>query len=162
MPTESVIQSNLLILCNPLLLLPSIFPSIRVFSNELALCISWLNYWSFSFSISPSNKYSGLMFFRVDWFDLFIVQGTLQVSSPAPQFKTSILWLSAFFKFQLSHSYMTTGKTIDFTIWTFVGKVVSLPFNTLSSFVIAFLPRSKHLFISWMQSLSTVTLGPKK
>ena len=126
----------------PLLLLPSIFPSIRVFSNELALHIKWPKYWSFSFSISPSNEYSGLISFRIDWFDLIAVQGILKSLLQLNNSKTSILQGSAFFKFQLSHLYITTGKTIALTIWIFVGKVMSLLFNTLSRFVIAFLPRT--------------------
>ena len=136
--------SNHLILGCPLLLLPSIFPSIRVFSNELALPIRWPKYWSFSFSISPSNEYSGLVFFRIDWFDL-AVQGTHKSLLQHHGSKASILWCSAFFMVQFSHPYMTTGKTIDLTIWTFVGEVISLFFNTPSRFVIVLLPRSKCL-----------------
>ena len=143
--------SNHLILCCPLLLLPSVFPSIRVFSNESVLCIRWPKYWSFSFSISPSNEYSQLISFRMDWLDLCAVQGTpksfLQHHSP----KVSILQHSTFFIVQLSHPYMTTGKTIALTRWTFVGKVMSLLFNMLSRLVIAFLPRSKHHLTSWLQ-----------
>ena len=154
--------SDHLILCHPLLLLPSIFPSIRVFSNESVLCIRWPKYWSFSFSISPSNEYSGLISFKIDWFDLPAVQGTLRSLLQHHSSKASIVRLSAFFMVQLSHLYMTTGKTIALTIWPFVSKVMSLLFNTLSSFVIAFLPRSKHLLISWMQSPSAVILEPKK
>ena len=142
--------SNCLILYSPLLLLPLIFPSIRVFSNELAVCVRWPKYWSFSFSISPSNEYSGLMSFRIDWFDLLAVQGTLKSLLQCHSSKASILWYSAFFMVQLSHSYMTTGKTTALTIQTFVGKVISLLFNMLSRFVTAFLPRS--LLISWLQS----------
>ena len=133
MSIESVMASNLLVLCHLLLLLPSIFPSIRVFSSESALRIRWPKYWSFSFNISPSNEYSGLISFRIDWFGPFAVQGTLE-SSPAPQYKI-INSLAAFFMVQLSHPYITTGKTIALTIWTFVGKVMSLLFNTLSRFV---------------------------
>ena len=139
MSLESVIPSNHLILCCPLLFLPSIFPSIRGFSNGSALRISWPKYWSFSFSISPSNEYSGLISFRIDWLDLLAVQGTLK-SSPTPQFKASILKHSTFFIVQLSHPYMTTGKTL--TRQTFVGKVMSLLFNMLSRLVVAFLPRA--------------------
>ena len=135
MSIESMMPSNHLILCHPLLLLSSIFPSIRAFSNKSALCVKWPKYWSFKFSISPSNEYSGLISFRIDWFDLLTVQGTLK-SSPAPQFESvnslSILWHSAFFMVQLSHPYTTTRKMIALTIWTFVGKVMSLLFNTLS------------------------------
>ena len=158
----SVMPSNHLILCHPLLLPPSIFPSIRVFSNESVLCIRWPKYWSFSFSISPSNEYSGLISFRIDWLDLFAVQGTLKSPLQHHSIKASILWHSAFFIVQLSHPYMTTGKTIALTRRTFVGKVPSLLFNMLSRLVIAFLPRSKHLFISWLQSPSAVILEPKK
>ena len=138
-------SSNHLILCHPLLFLPSIFPSIRVFSNELALRIRWSKYWSFSFSISPSNEYLGLISFRIDWFDFHVVQGTLKSLLQHHSLKTSILRWSTFFRVQLSHPYMTTGKSIALTIQTFVGKVLSLLFNTLSRFVIAFLPRSKCL-----------------
>ena len=151
MSSESVMPSNQLILCHPLLLLPLIFPSIRVSSNESVLCIRWPKYWSFSFSISPSNEYSGLISFRMDWLDLLAVQGTLQNLLQHHSSKASVLWCSAFFMVQLSHLYMTIGKTIAFTRWTFVGKVMSLLFNTLSRFVTAFLPRSKHLLISWLQ-----------
>ena len=146
----------------PLLLLPSIFPSIRVFFNESVLHIRWPKYWSFSFSISPSNEYSGLISFRMDWFDLLVVQGTLMSLLQHHSSKPSILWCSAFFMVQLSHPYMTTGKTIALTRWTFVGKVMSLLFNKLSRFVIAFLPRSKRLLISSLHSPSAVTLEPKK
>ena len=135
MPIESVMPSNHLILCHPLLLLPSIFPSIRVFSNELLLHIGWPKYWSFSFNISPSNKYSGLTSFRMDWLDLLAVQGTLQSLLQHHSSKASILWLSAFFIVQLSHPYMTNGKTIALTRWIFVGKVMSLLFNMLSRLV---------------------------
>ena len=146
----------------PLLLLPSIFPSIRVFSSESALPIRWPNYWSFSFSISPSNEYSGPISFRIDWLDLLAVQETLKSLLQHHSSKASILWLSAFFIGQLSHPYMTTGKTIALSRWTFVGKVMSLLFNILSRLVIAFLPRSKHLLISWLQSPSAVILEPPK
>ena len=146
MSIELVMPSNHLVICHPLLLLPSIFPRIRVFSNESVLCIRWPNYWSFSFSISPSSEYSGMISFRIDWFDLLSVQGTLQLNSS----KASILQSSAFFIVQLSHPYMTTGKTIALTTWIFVDKVMSLLFNILSRFVIAFLPRSKHLLILWL------------
>ena len=161
MSIESVIASNHLILCHPLLLLLSIFPSIRVFSNESVLPIRWPNYWSFSLSISPSNEYSGLISFRMDWLDLLAVQGTLK-SLQHHSSKTSILQLSAFFIAQLSHPYMTTGKTIALTKRTFVGKVMSLLFNMLSRLVMTFLPRSKHLLISWLQSPSAVILEPPK
>ena len=144
MSIESVMPSNYLILCHPLLLLPSIFPSIRVFSNESALHIRWPKYWSFSFSISPSNEYSGLISFRIDWLDLIEVQGTLKSLLQHHSSKASILRHSAFFMVQLSHPYMTTGKTIALTRWTFVSKVMSPLFNTLSRFVVGFLPRSKH------------------
>ena len=148
---ESVMPSNHLILCHcPPPFLPSIFPSIRVFSNEIVFHIRWPKYWSFSFSISPSNKYPGLIFLRIDWFDLLAIQGTLK-SSPAPQFK-GIISLAVFFIVQLSHPYMTTGKIIALAIWNYVGKVMSLLFNILSRFVIAFLPRNKSLLISWLQS----------
>ena len=139
---------NYLILHCPLLLLTSIFPSIRVFSNESALHIRWPKYWSFSFNISPSNEHSGLISFRMDWLDLLAVQGTLKSLLQYHRSKASILWCSAFFIVQLSHPYMTTGKTIALTRWTFVGKVMSLLLNMLSRLVIAFVPRSKHLLIS--------------
>ena len=139
---------NHLILCHPLFLLPSIFPSIRVFPNKSALLIRWPKYWSCSFSISLSNEYSGLISFRIDWLDLLAVQGTLKSLLQYHSSKASIFWCSAFFMVQLSHPYMTTRKTIALTIQTFVGKVTSLLFNMLSRFVIAFLPRSKHLLIS--------------
>ena len=145
MPIESVMPSNHPILCCPLLLLPSVFPSIRVFSNESALCMRWPRYWSFSFSISPSNEHPGLISFRMDWLDLLAVQGTLKNLLQPHSSKASILLHSAFFIVQLSHPYMTTGKTIALTRQTFVGKVMSLLFNMLSSLVIAFLPRSKDL-----------------
>ena len=151
-----------LILCHPLLLQPSVFPSIRVFSNESVLCIRWPKNWSFSFSISPSNEYSGLISFRMDWLDLFAVQGTLKSLLQHHSSKASILQCPVFFLVQLSHPYMTTGKTIALTIWTSVGKVMSLLFNMLSRFVIAFLPRNKHLLISWLQSPSLLILEPKK
>ena len=146
--------SNHLILCRPLPFLPSVFLNIRVFSNESVLLIRWPKYWSFYFSISSSNKYSGLISFRIDWLDLLAVQVILE-SSPAPQAKASILWYSAFFMVQLSHLYMTTRKTTALTIWTFIGSDASA-FNMLSRFVIALLPRSKSLLISWLQSPSTV------
>ena len=148
MSIGSVMPSNHLILCRPLLLLPSTFPSIRVFSRESVLCIRWPNYWSFSFSISPSNEYSGLIFFRIDWFDFLAVQGTLKSLLQHHSSKASILWCPAFFMVQLSHPYMATGKTIALTIWTFISKLMSLLFNTLFRFVIAFLPKSKRLLIS--------------
>ena len=154
--------SNHLILCCPLLLPPSIFPSIRVFSNESVLHIRWPKYWSFSFSINPSNEYSGLISFRMDWLDLLSVQGTLQSLLQHHSSKASILRCSAFFIVQLSHPYMTTGKTIALTRWTFVGKVMYLLFNILSGLVITFLPRSKRLLISWLQSPSAVILELKK
>ena len=161
MSIESVMSSNQLILSNSLLLLPLIFPSIRVFSSESVLRVRWTKYWSFSFSISPSNEYSGLISFRIDWLDLLVVQGTLKSLLQHHSSKVSVLWCSAFFMVQLSHPYMTTGKTITLTRQTFVGKVMSLLCNTLSRFVIAFLPRSKRLLISWLQSPSTVILEPK-
>ena len=151
-----------LILCRPLLLPPSIFPNIRVFSNESALCIRWPKYCSFSFSISPSNEYSGLISFRMNWLDLLAVQGTLKSLLQHHSSKISILQHSAFFKVQLSHPYMTAGKTITLTRWTLVGKVISLVFNMLSRLVKTFLPRSKHLLISWLQSPSAVILEPPK
>ena len=146
------------ILCHPLLLLLSIFPSIRVFSDESVLCIRWPKYWSFSFSMSPSNEYSGLISFRIDWLDLLAVQGTLKSLLQYHSSKASILQHSAFFMVQLSHPYMTTGKTTALTRQIFVGKVTSLLFNKLSLLVMVFLPRSKHLLISWLQSPSTVIL----
>ena len=161
MSIELVMPSNHLILCH-LLLLPSIFPSIRVFSNELVLHIRWPKYQSFSFSISPSNEYSGLISFRIDWFDLLAVQGTLKSLLQHHSSKASILWCSAFFIVQLSHPYRTTGKTIALIRWTFAGKVLSLLFSMLTRFVIAFLPRSKCLLISWLRSPSAVILEPKK
>ena len=155
---ELVMSSNQLILCHPLLLLPSIFPRIRVFSNESVLCIRWPTYWSFSFSISPCIEYSGLISFRIDWFDLLAVQGTLKSLLQHHISKASVLQHSDFFMVQLSHPYMTTRKTIALIIWTFVGKVMSLLFNMPSRLVITFLPRSKPLLISWLQSPSSVIL----
>ena len=152
---------NHLILCRPLLLLPSIFPSIRVFSNESVL-IRWPKYWNFSFNISPSDEHPRLISFRMDWLDLLAVQGTLKSLLQHHSSKASIPSCSAFLIIQLSHPYMTTGKTIALTRWTFVGKVMSLLFNMLSRLVIAFLPRSKHLLISWLQSPSAVILQPQK
>ena len=152
--------SNHLILCHPLLLLPSIFPSIRVFSNESALHIKWPKYWSFSFSISPSSEHSELISFMIHWLDLLAVQGTLKSLLQHHSSKASILRHSAFFAVQLSHPYMTTGKTIALTRRTFVGKVMSLLLNMLSRLVINFLPRSKRLLISWLQSPSAVILEP--
>ena len=160
MPTELVMPSNHLILCCPFLFLPSIFPSIRVFSNESVLYIRWPKYWSISFNISPSNEYSGLIFFMIDWFDLLAVQGILKSIFQHHSSKASVLWCTAFFMVQLSHPYMTTRKNIAFTRWTFVGKVMSLLFNMLSRLVIAFIPRSKRLLISWLQSPSAVILEP--
>ena len=162
MSIESVIPSNHLILCRPLLLLPSTFPSIRVFSNESTLCIRWPEYWSFSFSISPSNEHPGLISFRMDWMDLLAVQGTLKSLLQHHSSKTSILQRSAFFTVQLSHPYMTIGKTIALSRWPFVGKVISQLFNMLSRLVITFLPRSKRLLFSWLQSPSAVILEPPK
>ena len=150
MSIESVMLSNHLILCRSIFLPPSIFPSIRVFSNESVLHIRWPKDWTFSFNISPSNEYSGLISFRIDWLDLLAVQGTLKSLLQHHNSKASILWHSAFFMVQLSHLYMTTGKTIALTRWTFVGKVMSLLFNMLSRLVITFLPRSKHLLILWL------------
>ena len=162
MSIESVMPSNHLILCHPLLLLPSIFPSIRVFSNESVIRIRWPKYWSFSFSISPSNEYSGLISFRTDWFELLAVQWILKSLLQHHSSKASILQCSAFFIVQLSHPYMTTGKTIALTRPTFVGKVMSLLLNMLSRLVITFLPRSKRLLISWLLSPSAVILEPRK
>ena len=154
--------SNHLILCRPLLLLPSIFPSIKVFFwKESVLCIRWPKYWSFSFSISPSNEHPGLISFRKDWLDLLAVQGTFKSLLQHHSSKASILRHSAFFTVQLSHPYMTTGKTIALTRWNFVGKVMSLLLNMLCRLVITFLPRSKHLLISWLQSPSAVILEPQ-
>ena len=160
MSIKSVMPSNHLILCHPLLLLPSIFPSSRVFSNESALHIRWPKYWSFSFSISPSNEHPGLIAFRMDWLDLLAVQGTLKSLLQHHSSKASILRHSAFFTVQHSHPYMTTGKTTALTRWTFVGKVMSLLLNMLSRLVITFLPRSKRLLISWLQSPWAVILEP--
>ena len=159
---ESVMPSNHLILCRPLLLVPLIVPSIRVFSRESALHIRWPKYWSLSFNISPSNEYSGLISFRMDWLDLLAVQGTLKSLFQHHSSKASILWHSAFFIVQLSHPYVTTGRTIALTRRTFVDKVMSLLFNMLSRLVITLLPRSKHLLISWLQSPSTLILEPRK
>ena len=162
MSIESVMPSNHLILCRPLLLPSSIFPSIRVFSNESVLHIRWPKYWSFSFSISPSSEHPGLISFRIDWLDLLAVLGTLKSLLQHHSSKASILQHSAFFVVQLSHPYMATGKTIALTRRTFVSKVMSLLFNMLSGLVIAFFPRSKHLLLSWLQSPSAVILEPKK
>ena len=162
MPIESVMPSNHLILCRPLFLLPPISPSIRVFTNESTLCMRWPKYWSFSFSTSPSNEHPGLISFRMDWLDLLAVQGTLKSLLQHHSSKASILQRSAFFIVQLSHLYMTTGKTIPLTRQAFVGKVMSLLFNMLSKLVITFLPRSKLLLILWLQSPSTVILEPRK
>jgi len=159
---ESVMPSNHLILCCPLLLLPSVFPSIRIFSNESVLCIRWPKYWSFNFSISPSNEYSGLISFRMDWFDLLAVQGTLKSLLQHYSSKASILQRTPFFLVQLSYPYVTTGKTIALPRRTFVGKLMSLLFNMLSRLVIAFLPKSQRLLISLLQSPSAVILEPKK
>ena len=161
MSIKLLMPSNHLILCRPLLLPPSLFLSNRVFSNESVLCIRWSKYWSFSFIISPSNEYSRLIYFRMDWLDLLAVQGTLKSLFQHHSSKASILQHSAFFKVQLSHPYMTTGKTIALTRWTFIGKVMSLLFNMLSR-VITFFPRSKCLLISWLQSPSAVILEPRK
>ena len=152
--------SNNLILCPPLLLLPSVFPSIRAFSSESVLRIRWPKYWSFTFSISPSNEYSGLISFRMEWLDLLAVQGTLKGPLQHHHSKESILQHSVFFIVQLAHSYMTTGKTKALTRWTFFGKVMSLLFNMLFRLVIIFLPRSKHLLISWLKSPCAVVLEP--
>ena len=154
--------SSHLILCHPLLLLPPIPLSIRVFSNKSTLCMRWPKYWSFSFSISPSNEHPGLITFRMDWLDLLAVQETLKSLLQHHSSKASIFRCSAFFRVQLSHPYKTTGKTIPLTSWTFVGKVTSLFFNMLSRLVITFLPRSKCFLISWLQSPSAVILEPKK
>ena len=154
--------SNHLILCHPLFLLPSIFPSVRVFSNYSALHIRWPKYWSFGFNISPSNEHPGPISFRMDWLDLLAVQGTFNSLLQHHSSKASILQCLALFIVQLSHPYMTTGKIIALTRWTFVGKVMSLLFNMLSRLVITFLPRSKCLLISWLQSPSAVILEPKK
>ena len=159
MSIESVMPSNYLILCHLLLLPPSILPTIRVFSNESVLHIRWPTYWSFSFSISTSNEYSGLISFRMDWLDFLTVQVSLRSLLQHCSSKASILWCSAFFIVQLSHPYMTTGKTIALTRWTFIGKVMSLLFNMLSRLVIAFLQTSKCLLISWLQSPSASDFG---
>ena len=160
MSIESVMPSKHLILCYSLLLPPSIFPNIRVFSSESVLCIWWPKYWSFSFNISFSNEHPGLISFRMDWLGLLAVQQTLKSLLQHHSSKASILWCSAFFIVQLSHSYMTTGKTIALTRWTLVGKVMSLLLNILSRLVITFFPRSKCLLISWLQSLPAVILEP--
>ena len=161
-PIESVMPSSHLILCHPLLLPPSIFPSIRVFSNESTLLMRWPKYWSFSFNISPSNEHSGQISFRMDWLDLLAVQGSLKNLFQHCSSKASILQYSAFFIVQLLHPYMTTGKTIALTRQTFVVKVMSLLFNMLSTLVITFLPRNKRLLISWLQSPSAVIWSPEK
>ena len=162
MSIQSVMPSNHLMLCHPLLLLPSIFPSIRVFSNESVLLIRRPKYLSFNFSICPSNEYSGRISFRMDWLDLLAVQGTLKSLLQHHSSKVSILRRSAFFIVQFSYPYMTTGKTIALTSWTFVGKLISLLFNMLSWLVISCLPKSKHLLISWLQSPSGVFWSPPK
>ena len=162
MSIESVMPSNDLILCHPLLLPPSIFPSIRVFFSESVLLISWPKYWSFSFSISPSNEYSGLISFRIGWFYLLAVQGTLKSLCQHRSSKASVLQCSAFFMLQLPHPYMTTRKTTALTRQKFVGKVISLLSNMLSRLVTAFLARGKFLLISWLQSPSAVILEPPR
>ena len=162
MSIELVMPSSSLILCHSFFLLPSIFPSIWVFSNESVFHIRWPKYWTFSFSISPSNEYSGLISFRIDWLDLLAVQGTLKSLLQHHSSKASILQRSGFFMVQLSHPYMTVGKTLALTIQTFVDKVMSLLFNMLSRLVITVLPRSKCLLISWLRSMSAVILEPKK
>ena len=162
MSVESVMPSNNLLLHCPLLLLPSIVPSIRVFSNESAIHIRWPKYWSCSFSISPSNEYSGLISFRIDWLNLLEVQGTLQSLLQQYSSKATILQCSDFFMVQLSHTHMTTAKTIALTRWNCVSKVMSMLFNTLSRFVKAFLPRNKRLLISWLHSPPPLILEPKK
>ena len=159
---KSVMPSSHLILCRPLLLLPPIPPSIKVFSNESTLLMRWPKYWSFGFSISPSNEHPGLISFSIDWLDLLAVQRTLRSLFQHHSSKASILWSSAFFTVQLSNPYMTTGKTIVLTRWTFVGKLIHLLFNMLSRLEITFLPRSKRLLISWLQSPSAVILEPRK
>ena len=161
MSIELVMPSNHLILCHPLLLPPSIFPNIRVFSNESVLHIRWPKYWSFIFSTSPSREYSGLISFRMDWLDLLAVQRTLKSLLQHHSSKASVLWCQALFIVQLSHPYMTTGKTIALTRWVFIGKVMSLFFNKLSSLVLTFLPSSKHILISWLQLPPAVILEPK-
>ena len=162
MSIESVMPSHHLILCHPFLLLPSIIPSIRVFLNESALHMRWPKYWSFSFNMSHTNEHPGLISFRINWLDLLAVQGTLKSLLQHHSSKASILLCSVFFRVQLSHPYMTNGKTIALTRQTFVGKVMSLLFNMLSRLVLAFLPRSKRLLISWLQSPSAVILEPPK
>jgi len=162
MSIESVMPYNHLILCRPLLLLPSIFPSIRVLSNESALRIRWPKYWSFSFNISPSHEHPGLISFRMNWLGLCAVQGALKSLLQHHSSKASVLQLSAFFRVQFSHPYMTTGKTTALTRRTFIGKVMSLLFNMLFRLVISFLPKSKRLLISWLQSPSAVILEPRK
>ena len=163
MSIELVMPCNQPILCHPLLLLPSIFPSIRVFSNESALCrLRWPKYWSFSFSISPSNEYSEMISFMIDWFDIFVIQGTLSSLLQHHNLKAPVIQCLASVMVQLSHPYMTTGKTIDFTIWTFISKVLCLLFNMLSRLVIDFLPRNKRLLILCLQSPSAVILEPLK
>ena len=162
MSIKSMMPSNHLILCYPLLLLPSIFPSIRVFSSESVLHIRWPKYWSFRFNINPSNEYSGLISFRVDWLDLLQVQGNLRSLCQHHSSEASILHCSAFFIVQLSHPFMTTRKTTALTRWTFVGKLMSLLFNILSRLITAFLPRRKCLLISWLQSPSAVILEPHR
>ena len=162
MSIESVMPSSHLILCHPLLLLSPVLLSIRVFSSESTLCMRWPNYWSFSFNISTFNEYPGLISFRVDWLDPPAVQGTLKSLLQHHSSKASVFWCSIFFTVQLSHPYMTTGKTIALTRRTFVGKVMSLLFDMLSRLVITFLPRSKHVLISWLHSPSAVILEPKK
>ena len=162
MSTKSVMPSNRLILCHPLLVLLSIFPSIRVFPDESVLCIRWPKYWSFSSSISPSSEYSGLLSFRMDWFDLLAVQGTLKSLLQYHSSKASIIQRLGFFIVQFPHPHMTTGKTKALTEWTFVGKVMSLLFNMLCRLAMAFLPRSKCLLISWLQAPSAVILEPRK
>ena len=159
---ESMMSSNHLILCHPLLLLPLIFPRIRVFSNESALCTRWPKYWSFSFNISPFNEHPGLISFKMDWMDLLAVQGILKNLLQHHSSKASNLWSSTFFIVQLSHSYMTTGKTVALIRWNLVGKAMSLLFNKLSRLVITFLPRSKCLLISWLWSPSAVIVDPPK
>ena len=161
MSIKSVKQSNRLIFCHPFLLLPSIFPSIRVFSNESALHIKWPKDWSFSFNLSPSNEHPGLISFRMYWLDLLAVQGTFKSLLQYHSLKASILWRSGFCMVQLSHPYITTGKTITSTRWTFVGKGISLLFNMLYRLIIAFLPSSKHFLVSWLQSPSAVILETK-
>ena len=159
---ELVMLSNYLILCHPILLLPRIFPNIRFIFSELGCCVRWSQYRSFNFSISPSNEYLGLIYFRIDLFDLLTAQGTLKNLLQDYNLKASIIWHSAFFMVQLSHLYRTTRETIALTIWTFVGKVMFLLFKTLSRLVVTFLPRSKCLSVSWLQSPPTVILEPKK